>query len=141
MADGELPFERTIIDAGERALCAPADIPPGATGAFPAAAGAAHGLFAVHHFREGILLYVNRCPHLGVPLDWLPGQFLTTDGARIMCATHGAEFRISDGYCVKGPCRGEALTKVPCTVRDNLIRVPARAGFDAAVTKGESLEK
>jgi nitrite reductase/ring-hydroxylating ferredoxin subunit len=69
------------------------------------------------------LLYVNSCPHLGVPLDWLPGQFLTTDGTRIMCATHGAEFRISDGHCVKGPCRGEALTKVPYTVRDDLIMI------------------
>jgi len=104
-----------------RPLCPVAEIPPGATRAFP-------GLFAVHHFREGILLYINACPHLGVPLDWLPGQFLTPDGTRLMCATHGAEFRIVDGFCVKGPCRGDSLTKVPCTVIDNMIMVAADAG-------------
>ncbi len=116
----------------QRALCAPADIPPGATAGFPAAEGAPHGLFAVHHFRDGILFYVNACPHLGVPLDWLPGQFLSLDGTRIVCATHGAEFRISDGYCLKGPCRGERLTKVPSNVVDNMIMVPADAGHVAA---------
>jgi nitrite reductase/ring-hydroxylating ferredoxin subunit len=106
-----------------RPLCPPADIPPGATRAFPPAEGDAHGIFAVHHFREGVLFYVNACPHLGVPLDWLPGQFLTLDGTRIVCATHGAEFRISDGYCLRGPCRGESLTKVPSTVVDDVIYV------------------
>lgn len=111
-----------------RPLCPASDIPPGGTRAFAARGEAGRGLFAVHHFREGILLYINACPHLGVPLDWLPGQFLNADGTRLMCATHGAEFRIVDGHCVKGPCRGESLTKVPSTVIDNMIMVPADAG-------------
>ncbi len=119
-----------------RTLCPATDIPPGATRAFPAEAGAAHGLFAVHHFREGILLYVNACPHLGVPLDWLPGQFLTLDGTRLLCATHGAEFRISDGYCVRGPCRGDHLTKVPCTVENNMLMVAADAGHEPIKNRG-----
>jgi nitrite reductase/ring-hydroxylating ferredoxin subunit len=130
--------DRGISDAGgpgRRALCPPAEIPPGTTRAFPAADGCAHGLFAVHHFRDGILLYVNACPHLGVPLDWLPDQFLTLDGTRIICATHGAEFRISDGYCVRGPCRGESLTKVPSTVVNNVIMVRADAGRDPGETQ------
>ena len=111
-----------------RPLCRPEEIPPGATAAFPPAAEDACGLFAVHHFRDGIMIYVNACPHLGVPLDWLPGQFLTLDGTRIMCATHGAEFRIVDGFCVRGPCRGDALTKVPSTIEDGMIMVSADAG-------------
>jgi nitrite reductase/ring-hydroxylating ferredoxin subunit len=111
-----------------RILCPAADIPPGATRAFPAEDGAAHGLFAVHHFRDGILLYINACPHLGVPLDWLPGQFLTLDGTRLLCAMHGAEFRISDGHCVRGPCRGDHLTKVPCTIENNMLMVADDAG-------------
>jgi nitrite reductase/ring-hydroxylating ferredoxin subunit len=111
-----------------RALCRADEIPPGGTAAFAPTEGAAHGLFAVHHFREGVLLYINACPHLGVPLDWQPGKFLTVDGTRIMCATHGAEFRISDGYCVRGPCRGDSLTKVACTIEGDIIMVPADAG-------------
>ncbi len=110
---------------GLRPLCPASDIPPGSTAAFPPHAGAPHGLFAVHHFRDGIVVYVNACPHLGVPLDWLPGQFLNLDGTRIMCATHGAEFRINDGMCVRGPCRGDALTKVPSTIEDGILKVPA----------------
>jgi nitrite reductase/ring-hydroxylating ferredoxin subunit len=108
-----------------RPLCPAADIPPGATRSFPSGDPAIPGLFAVHHFREGLLIYRNACPHLGVPLDWAPGQFLNTDGTLILCATHGAEFRISDGYCVRGPCRGEALVSVACAVVDGMLMVVA----------------
>lgn len=112
-----------------RRLCPAADIPPGATAAFDPENPDTHvGLFAVHHFREGIRVYLNLCPHLGVPLDWRPGQFLSLDGARIVCATHGAEFRISDGLCLRGPCRGDALTKVPSTIEGGMLMVPASAG-------------
>jgi len=60
--------------------------------------------------------YVNSCPHTGVCLDWQPGEFLTADRRRIICATHGAEFRIEDGYCLAGPCAGDQLEAVPITV-------------------------
>jgi len=57
--------------------------------------------------------YVNICPHAGTPLDWTPGQFLTRDKTNLLCATHGAQFRIEDGLCVAGPCPGSSLTPVP----------------------------
>jgi nitrite reductase/ring-hydroxylating ferredoxin subunit len=123
-----MSFLQENPEPGLRPLCRPEEIPPGTTASFPAIEEGARDLFAVHHFREGIMIYVNACPHLGVPLDWLPGQFLTLDGTRIMCATHGAEFRIIDGYCVRGPCRGDALTKVQCTIEGGMIMVPADAG-------------
>jgi nitrite reductase/ring-hydroxylating ferredoxin subunit len=63
-------------------------------------------------------------------LDWIEGQFLNLEGTRIMCATHGAEFQIKDGLCVRGPCRGDVLTKVACTIEDGVIIVPAAAGFE-----------
>jgi nitrite reductase/ring-hydroxylating ferredoxin subunit len=56
--------------------------------------------------------YINRCPHTGVNLDWVPDQFLGATGDLIQCATHGAQFRIEDGYCVYGPCQGKYLSPI-----------------------------
>lgn len=62
--------------------------------------------------------YLNRCPHLGLPLDWLPGRFLDSSEQYLQCANHGALFRIADGYCVAGPCAGERLVPVRLVTRD-----------------------
>jgi len=76
-----------------------------------------------------VMIYLNACPHLGVPLDWLPGKFMSADGQRIVCATHGAEFRPEDGVCLRGPCRGDRLTAVACEVRDGVVCVAMNAGL------------
>ena len=60
--------------------------------------------------------YINRCPHTGGPLDWMPDQFLSFDKRHIQCATHAALFRLDDGICVAGPCSGDHLTAVPLQV-------------------------
>ena len=60
--------------------------------------------------------YVNSCPHVGTPLDWNEDDFMSEDGDYLMCHTHGALFRIEDGFCVAGPCAGNRLTAVPVTV-------------------------
>jgi nitrite reductase/ring-hydroxylating ferredoxin subunit len=112
-----------MTDLAWRPLCPVYDIPPGETAAFPRATAEAPGLFAVHHFRDGILIYRNACPHLGVPLDWAPGKFLNLDGTRIICATHGAEFRITDGLCLRGPCRGQKLVAMPVRVVAGVLMV------------------
>ena len=36
--------------------------------------------------------YRNRCPHIGISLDWVDNQFFTIDGRYLMCANHGAVF-------------------------------------------------
>ncbi|WP_347902055.1 Rieske 2Fe-2S domain-containing protein [Pseudomonas purpurea] len=65
-------------------------------------------LFAVR--REGqVYVYVNRCPHRGVGLEWQPDQFLDPSASLIQCATHGALFLIESGECVAGPCAGQFL--------------------------------
>jgi nitrite reductase/ring-hydroxylating ferredoxin subunit len=53
----------------------------------------------------------NVCPHAGRLLNWAPGRFLIEDGA-VVCAAHGAMFRIPDGTCISGPCRGQTLREV-----------------------------
>ena len=65
--------------------------------------------------------YINRCPHTGGPLDWMPDQFLSIDKRHIQCATHAALFRFDDGICVAGPCAGDRLTPVPLQVETGNI--------------------
>jgi len=43
--------------------------------------------------REGVFAYLNRCPHTGASLNWLPDQFLDREGRYIQCANHDALFR------------------------------------------------
>ena len=64
-----------------------------------------------------IVAYRNLCQHLPVPLDGGTGELLSEDGAHLICGTHGATYRLHDGYCVEGPCEGMALQ--PLHVRDD----------------------
>ncbi len=65
--------------------------------------------------------YVNSCPHIGVPLDWIQGWFLDRSRTKILCASHGATFRIEDGFCVGGPCAGDSLSPFPLRVVDGMV--------------------
>ena len=74
--------------------------------------------------RRGVELYAyrNACPHLDFArMAWKKDEFLNGDGSRIMCAAHGALFRIEDGICEQGPCVGSALTSVPIEVLDGVL--------------------
>ncbi len=70
---------------------------------------------------EGVLAYRNRCPHTGINLEWLPDQFLDHSGRYLQCATHGALFRPEDGYCLRGPCAGDALEALPVVVKEGQV--------------------
>lgn len=72
---------------------------------------------------EQITLYFNRCPHLGTPLEWEEDRFLDADAALIQCSTHGALFRIEDGRCLAGPCKGKYLQAVPFIIDEGIIMV------------------
>ena len=72
--------------------------------------------------RDGAVFgYVDSCPHAGSPLANPLGRFLTREGDLILCAAHGALFRIEDGHCTSGPCAGQALEAWPVEVRDGVI--------------------
>ena len=117
-----------LIPPRRRRLCRIEDIPdPGSKG-FPPAPGGFTGLFAVRQGQD-IRVYVNACPHIGIALDWTPDQFLSVDQQFIICSTHGAEFRIADGYCLRGPCQGDALEAVPAEIRDGEVLVAEDAGL------------
>lgn len=98
-------------------------IADGGSAAFTLDAGdASVPLLAVRR-GDDVLVYVNACPHIGLTLDLVPGQFLDRQRTHILCANHGALFRIDDGVCVAGPCRGEALSPVPVAVADDVVFV------------------
>ena len=111
-----------------RALCRVEEIPDGGTVGFGPPPGGFTGLFAIRRGDE-VLVYVNSCPHIGTPLDWAPNRFLSQDGTRIICAMHGAEFRIGDGVCIAGPCLGDRLERVMIQIKDGVIHVPEDAGL------------
>lgn len=74
--------------------------------------------------RDGVLrAYVNSCPHQGTPLETFPDRFLNHDGSLLICSTHGARFRVDDGYCVSGPCEGKSLRAISCTVGDGVVAI------------------
>jgi nitrite reductase/ring-hydroxylating ferredoxin subunit len=77
--------------------------------------------FPVILLREGVkvIAYLNRCPHYSIPLNTVPGKFFILPERQIMCATHCAVFRITDGQCVDGPVRGDQLTAIEIEIDDD----------------------
>ncbi|UEM21117.1 Rieske 2Fe-2S domain-containing protein [Skermanella mucosa] len=112
-------------------LCRLGEIPDGTGRGFTlraggAAVGSAPLDILVVRRGDGVVGYVNSCPHARSPLDWTPDRFMSLDGRHIQCATHGALFEIGTGLCVSGPCLGSFLTPVGVTVRDGRVFVPDR---------------
>lgn len=99
------------------ALCAVDDIAEGAAKGFEIDRDSVFAL----RFDGQIHVYRNSCPHLGVELNWLEDQFFDADGVLIQCATHGALFDPASGACLAGPCRGQALERMPCQIEDGLL--------------------
>lgn len=103
------------------ALCQLDEVPnPGCKGFALDTAQREASVFVVRQ-NDNVYVYRNVCPHLGLPLEWMPDQFLDRDGHYIQCATHGALFRIRDGYCVSGPCPGESLVALPFRIEGKSI--------------------
>ena len=102
-------------------LCRLDDIAePGARG-FSFRSGEA--LFAGFVVRAGgeVRGYEDHCPHAGMPLALIPHRYLTREGDLILCASHGALFRPTDGVCVGGPCAGRSLTPWPVRIEGGEI--------------------
>jgi nitrite reductase/ring-hydroxylating ferredoxin subunit len=78
--------------------------------------------FIVCH-EDNIYGYLNHCPHTGVNLNWQPDRFLDGSNQLIQCTTHGAQFRIHNGYCVRGPCRGRSLSAIKLRLENGRIKI------------------
>lgn len=64
---------------------------------------------------DRIAAFHNRCAHADYPLQRADGRILVQEGAFMVCAAHGASYRLEDGACAGGPCNGRGL--LPVTVR------------------------
>ncbi len=93
---------------------------PGARGFVFEADGAWFRGFVVRR-ADHVAGYVDSCPHVGAPLALTPTAYLTRSGDHIICSSHGALFRPSDGRCVAGPCVGRSLKPWPVTLRDGWV--------------------
>lgn len=99
-------------------ICSVADIPEGTARGFSVNDQA----LIVVHFHHRYYVYRNQCPHLGIPLEWQPDDFMDPEAEMLRCATHGALFLPDSGECVCGPCAGEHLPSMAFRqVGDQLI--------------------
>ena len=106
-------------------VCRLEELPdPGSRGVTLEQGGRLYDVFVVRCGMQ-VFCYLNRCPHTGSPLDWMPDQFLSLDKHHIQCATHAALFRIGDGVCISGPCNGDVLTPVAVVVEGGKVILPA----------------
>lgn len=92
----------------------------GAKGVLVTANGARYDLFIIAT-PQGPLGYINACPHRGTPLETFDDRFWDTARETIVCSTHGARFRPSDGLCLSGPCRGKMLAPIPLVLKNGEI--------------------
>jgi nitrite reductase/ring-hydroxylating ferredoxin subunit len=73
------------------------------------------------NYQGALFAYRNRCPHVGITLDWVDNQFFSVDRRYLMCANHGAVFEAKTGECIWGPCAGLSLQSVSLEVEGEKI--------------------
>lgn len=107
----------------QRSLCRLTDL--AATGAKGVTLQLANGVSEIVVVRHGskMIAFENRCPHLQMPLEIIPDRFLDETGDHLVCTTHGARFRVSDGYCISGPCQGLSLAAVEVQLEGDDVRL------------------
>jgi len=113
-------------------LCAVDEVPDGLCKEIRYGEGAYAFSLLVHRSSAEIKVYVNRCPHFSLPLNTRPGEFVMLDGARVMCALHGAVFRLDNGYCEAGPAASSSLEPVEVVVRDGSVYIADKSSNSCA---------
>ncbi|MDZ7841282.1 MAG: Rieske 2Fe-2S domain-containing protein [Gammaproteobacteria bacterium] len=77
----------------------------------------------VIRYQGRVYAYVNRCAHVSLELDFLPGRFFDTSGEFLICATHGALYEPDTGRCAGGPCNGAGLEPLRVVERGGRIEL------------------
>lgn len=87
--------------------------------------------FVMRH-GDGLVAYVNKCPHWNVDLDMGIGTFYAAKVDRIFCRNHGALFEPATGHCDMGPCAGQGLEKLELRVEGDaaVVLVPGGESID-----------
>ena len=107
--------------------CRALDLPPGRTAKLRLRCeGRDVDGFVINHDGR-YRAYVNRCAHIGTPLDLWPNEFLDESGRTIVCATHGALYEPGSGLCTAGPCVGATLRALPVRQEGNDVVVTCPA--------------
>jgi len=67
-------------------------------------------------------VYQNICPHRSVTLN-VPSsnQIFDRHSGVITCLRHKAHFRLRDGKCTLGPCKGKKLKSIPSKIINDRI--------------------
>jgi nitrite reductase/ring-hydroxylating ferredoxin subunit len=90
-------------------LCHLDDIPDREARGFDPTGVGRDTLFIVRQGGE-IYGWHDKCPHEGdTPLPWRRHGYLNKKQSRIVCFAHGAQFEITSGKCILGPCLGQQL--------------------------------
>lgn len=88
-------------------------------------------------FDSQYFAYINKCGHIAMQLDYMPGEFFSDDGQTLICATHGAEYAPDTGHCLGGPCFGIGLEALAITVRDGQLYLIGNDYVVAEATENE----
>jgi nitrite reductase/ring-hydroxylating ferredoxin subunit len=78
------------------------------------------------NYHGALFAYRNRCPHVGITLDWVDNQFFSVDHRYLMCANHGAVFEPTTGDCIWGPCAGLSLESVALEIEGKKVFAKCR---------------
>jgi nitrite reductase/ring-hydroxylating ferredoxin subunit len=84
-------------------------------------AGKTRATIFVVQYEGRVHAYVNSCPHVRLPLNWSDDVFFDSTGRYIVCANHAARFDAATGQCVRGPCKGQSLTRVDIAVEGDTV--------------------
>ena len=102
---------------------------------FDVVVGGAAATGFVLRWRGAAVGYLNRCAHVAMELDWMPGEFFDSDREFIVCATHGAIYDPGNGRCLGGPCNGRGgLHRITIVERDGAIWWTLDALVNAAIS-------
>ncbi|WP_224268616.1 Rieske (2Fe-2S) protein [Haloprofundus salinisoli] len=98
-------------------LVAVDDVPARGTVRFEALNGERGTEGILERSGDEVYAWRNSCPHKPhVRLD--PGFGARTTNDHIVCHEHGARFVRGDGFCTRGPCRGQSLDLIEVECRD-----------------------
>ena len=104
-------------------LCRVDDIAEGNARSFIIGEGAERRDIVVVRKHGRFFAYLNSCPHQAMPLETFPDKFLNEDATLFICSTHGARFRVEDGFCVSGPCEGKSMSSIATETRLGFVEL------------------